>query len=47
MGISEETDAVAIVVSEETGSISVAIKGRFRLHLSAEELESILTTELS
>ena len=46
-GISEETDAVAIVVSEETGSISVAIKGRFRLHLSAEELESILTTELS
>ena len=46
MGISEETDAVAIVVSEETGSISVAIKGRFRLRLSAEELESILTTEL-
>jgi uncharacterized protein (TIGR00159 family) len=47
MGISEETDAIAIVVSEETGSISVAIKGRFRLHLSAEELDSILTTELS
>lgn len=47
MGISEETDALAIVVSEETGSISVAIKGRFRLRLSAEELESILTTELS
>ena len=47
MGVSEDTDAVAIVVSEETGSISVAIKGRFRLRLSAEELESILTTELS
>ena len=46
MGVSQETDAVAIVVSEETGSISVAIKGRFRLRLSAEELESILTTEL-
>ena len=46
-GISEETDAVAVVVSEETGSISVANKGRFRLHLSAEELESILTEELS
>ena len=45
-GVSEETDAVAIVVSEETGGISVAIKGRFRLHLSAEELESILTAEL-
>ena len=47
MGVSEETDAVAIVVSEETGGISVAIKGRFRLRLSAEELESILTEELS
>lgn len=47
MGISQESDAVAIVVSEETGSISVAIKGRFRLRLSAEELESILTAELS
>ena len=46
MGVSEDTDAVAIVVSEETGCISVAIKGRFRLRLSAEELESILTTEL-
>ena len=46
MGISQETDAVAVVVSEEPGSISVAIKGRFRLRLSAEELESILTTEL-
>ena len=47
MGVSQETDAVAVVVSEETGSISVAIKGRFRLRLSAEELESILTAELS
>ena len=47
MGVSQETDAVAIVVSEETGGISLAIKGRFRLRLSAEELESILTTELS
>mgnify|MGYP002626110469 CR=1 FL=1 len=45
-GISEESDAVAIVVSEETGSISVAIHGEFRLHLSAEELESVLTKEL-
>jgi diadenylate cyclase len=47
MGISQESDAVAIVVSEETGGISVAIKGEFRLHLSAEELESILTQEIN
>src|SRR3712207_1169401 len=47
MGISQDSDAVAVVVSEETGRISVAIKGEFRLRLSAEELESILTQELS
>ena len=46
MGISQESDALAIVVSEETGGISVAIRGEFRLRLSAEELESILTKEL-
>ena len=46
MGISQESDAVAIVVSEETGGISIAQKGEFRLRLSPEELESILTKEL-
>ena len=46
MGISQESDAVAVVVSEETGGISVAVNGAFRLRLSAEELESILTDEL-
>ena len=46
MGISQESDAVAVVVSEETGGISVAVDGSFRLRLSAEELESILTKEL-
>ena len=46
MGNSQESDAVAVVVSEETGGISVAVKGNFRLRLSAEELESILTKEL-
>ena len=46
MGISQESDALAIVVSEETGSISIAKGGEFRLRLSAEELESILTNEL-
>ena len=46
MGISQDSDAVAVVVSEETGRISVAIKGQFQLRLSAEKLESILTLEL-
>ena len=46
MGVSQESDAMAIVVSEETGGISVAVNGRFHLRLSAEDLESILTQEL-
>mgnify|MGYP002521525349 CR=1 FL=1 len=47
MGISQECDAIAVVVSEETGGISVAIKGEFQLRLSAEKLESILTREMN
>ncbi len=46
LGMSQASDAVAIVVSEETGGISVAIRGNFRLRLSAEALESILTKEM-
>ena len=46
MGISQESDALAVVVSEETGGISIAYKSEFRLRLSPEELESILTKEL-
>jgi hypothetical protein len=46
MGISQDSDAIAIVVSEETGRISVAMKGQFHLRLSAEELERILTSEI-
>ena len=47
MGISQESDAIAIIVSEETGRISVAIKGEYMLRLSAEQLESILTQEMT
>lgn len=45
MGMSQESDAIVIVVSEETGRITVAMNGQFRVRLSAEELESILTGE--
>ena len=41
-GISQETDALAIVVSEETGSISAAYNDVLRAHISAEELEHLL-----
>lgn len=45
MGVSEKTDAIAIVVSEETGGISVAVNGKFKLGLNAQQLESILSSE--
>ena len=41
LGISQDSDCIAIVVSEETGGISVAIKGQFQLRLSAEKLENV------
>jgi len=45
MGISQETDALAIVVSEETGGISIAFRGNLSLRVSAEDLERILTED--
>ncbi len=42
LGISQETDAIAIIVSEESGHISIAHNGKFHLHLSAKELEDFL-----
>ena len=47
LGISQDSDAIAIVVSEETGRISVAVHGELRRRLSAEELESVLAHEMS
>lgn len=46
LGISQKSDALAIIVSEETGGISVARNGQFHLRLTAEELERILTEEM-
>lgn len=43
LGISQKTDCLAIIVSEETGGISIAQGGQFSLKLTAEELESRLT----
>jgi uncharacterized protein (TIGR00159 family) len=45
VGISEKTDVKAIIVSEETGRISVAEKGHLRLNLTTEELEKILSSK--
>lgn len=42
IGVTEESDAVAIIVSEERGSISLAWGGRLREKISAHRLESLL-----
>jgi diadenylate cyclase len=42
LGISETTDAVAVVVSEETGSISIAYGGRMIRRLDSTRLENVL-----
>ena len=46
VGISEASDAVVVIVSEETGTISVAVGGMLKRHLASQTLERLLTHEL-
>ena len=46
IGMSENSDAVVVIVSEETGSISVAIGGMLKRHLMPETLRQLLRNEL-
>ena len=46
IGLSQESDAVIIVVSEETGAISAAMDGMLKRHLSGEALDKLLRSEL-
>ncbi len=46
MGMSEVSDAVVVIVSEETGTISVAVGGMLKRHLAPQTLERLLTNEL-
>jgi DNA integrity scanning protein DisA with diadenylate cyclase activity len=47
LGVSEQSDAIALVVSEETGSISVATNGRMVRHLSEPRLRKLLAELLN
>jgi len=46
IGMSEHSDAVIAIVSEETGAISIAVDGMLKRHLSPETFEKILRNEL-
>src|SRR5688572_2851021 len=46
IGLSEETDALVVIVSEETGSISYAYKGQLVRGITAEQLRAFLTSVL-
>ena len=46
VGVSETSDAVVIIVSEETGTISVAVGGMLKRHLAPQTLERLLRNEL-
>lgn len=46
IGISEHSDAIVVIVSEETGSISAAVGGMLKRHLAPETMERFLRNEL-
>ena len=46
IGISEVSDAVVVIVSEETGTISVAVGGMLKRHLAPQTLDRVLRSEL-
>ena len=46
VGMSEHSDAVVVIVSEETGTISVAVGGMLKRHLAPQTLEKLLKMEL-
>lgn len=47
LGMSQETDAVCVIVSEETGGISVAKDGVITVRVSTQDLEHILSSSLT
>ena len=47
IGMSEQSDAVVLIVSEETGSISCSIEGTLKRHLKPQTVDKILRKELT
>jgi len=46
IGITERSDAISVIVSEETGAISVAVDGMLKRHLTPDTFEMLLKNEL-
>ncbi len=46
LGLSEESDAIVLIVSEETGKISIAVNGTMNYNLTLEEFKKMLYNEL-
>ena len=46
LGVAEETDAIALIVSEETGRISIAVDGNMKYNLTLEDFKNTLIDEL-
>lgn len=46
LGVAEETDAIALIVSEETGRISIAVDGQMKYNLTLDDFKSTLIDEL-
>ena len=46
LGITEETDCISLIVSEETGRLSIAVKGELYHNLSTEDVRMMLVDEL-
>ena len=46
LGITEQSDAISIIVSEETGTISMAIDGEISYNITSDELERLLSKEM-
>ena len=46
IGISEMSDAIAVIISEETGEISYAKQGRVKMNVSLSELERLLNKDV-
>lgn len=46
-GMSENSDAISVIVSEETGAISTCVDGDFKLNLTSEDLEKLIADEMA